>query len=87
MPGTMTEPKAPAPKKREKKASYHVLRQDEGGWNLLTKTPIQTVSRRAAIVEATKAEKEKGGTFLVLPEKEYNPIKRVVKQVEIDEFA
>jgi len=53
----------------------------------LTKTPIQTVSRRAAIVEATKAEKEKGGTFLVLPEKEYNPIKRVVKQVEIDEFA
>ena len=87
MTDVKTEPNAPAPKRREKKASYHVLRQGDGGWNLLTETPIQAVSRRAAIVEAAKGEKEKGGTFLVLPEKEYSPIKRAVKQVEIDEFA
>lgn len=82
MPDAKTETPVPVAKKREKKASYHVLRQDEGGWNPLTKTPIQAASRKAAIVEVTK----EAGTFLVLPEAEYKPIKRAIKQVEIDTF-
>lgn len=87
MPEVKTETPHPVPRKREKKASYVVLRlAEDGHWKALTKTPIPAVSRRAALVESTKAEEEKGGTFLVLPEAEYKPIKRKVEIQTVDKF-
>jgi hypothetical protein len=86
MPDAKTEPQAPT-KKREKNPSYHVLRLDEGGWNLLTHSAaIAATNRKAAIVAATKSEAKKDGEFLVLPEAEYKPIKRAIETQTVDKF-
>jgi hypothetical protein len=84
MTDAKTQPQAPA--KREKKATYMVLRSTgaEGAWQLLTTSPIAAPSRKAAIRAAAKAEAE--GTFLVLAAKEYNPTKRTVRQLTVDAF-
>jgi hypothetical protein len=71
--------------KRTKDPSYVVFAQDgeEGGWALITLTPIKASSRKAAIVAAAPGEE---GTFFAVPAEQFRPLTRTVRQTTVDEF-
>lgn len=78
--------------KRPKDPSYVVLVEKIGTspdeprrWHLLTPTPIKAPSRKAAIIAAASKD-ETDGTYAVIPEKDWKPVRRVSRQVAVDEF-
>jgi hypothetical protein len=75
----------PTAVKRTKNPSYTVLvntgSEAEPVWGIVDFN-ISAPSRKAAISAATR----EGGTFLVIPEKEYAPITRAVEQITVDRF-
>lgn len=78
--------------KRTKDPSYVVLVEkigtdpsDPRRWALLTPEPIKAPSRKAAILAAASKD-ETDGTYAVIPEKDWKPIRRASRQVTIDEF-
>ncbi len=80
------------PETRKKDPSYYVLVErigvdpaDPRRWVLITNEPIKAASRKAAIVAAASSD-ETDGTYVVVPAKEWKPVRRISRQVTIDEF-
>jgi hypothetical protein len=86
---TVEKPKGEKPKGRPKNPSYVVLRETENGDFALTSAQISAPSRKAAVIEATKdyAQLDKEGTFIVIPQAEFQSLKRATKSAIVDEWS